>query len=125
MTVNVVQPTAKPVSDFIVDQNVIQQGKTVSFFDLSSNGPSSWKWTISPATTLDQGSQVPTYKIIYGSLTTSKMTVRFLYPGKYTVCLTASNAKGTGNTECKTNYIEVTPVLLMGSTSLVNSPSGT
>ncbi|MGZ5282970.1 MAG: immunoglobulin-like domain-containing protein, partial [Bacteroidia bacterium] len=63
----------------------------------------------------------PNYTIIYGSLNSPNMTVRFDGSGKYKICLTASNKKGAGNTECKVDYIDVTPSFNMLTPSVAGS----
>ena len=99
-----------PVSDFTVD-NLYPANSSdwANFNDLSTNGPTSWLWTITPASHSYVGST---------SNTSQNPTVSFTQPGAYTVSLTASNSFGTGSTETKTDYIHVgQPGLWMGATS--------
>ncbi|RYZ99876.1 MAG: DUF5011 domain-containing protein [Sphingobacteriaceae bacterium] len=112
-TITVSDPPAAPVSEFISDVNITQQGGLVRFTDNSTNFPSSWKWEITPA----KSGSTPNYTVVTGSLNSPNMTVRFDGSGKFKVCLTASNKKGTGNTECKTDYIDVTPSYSMTTAS--------
>lgn len=125
MTVTVDSPKTAPVSDFIADQNVIRQGEVVQFTDLSTGFPSTWTWDITPQSGVLNGSPSPAYKYLYGDKNSSMTRVRFDIAGKYKVCLTASNVKGTGNTECKVDYIEVVPAVTMkGGLQTVTSSQG-
>lgn len=108
-TITVSDPPAAPGSDFVSDINILQQGGVVRFTDLSTNYPSNWKWEITP----DNSGSTPNYTILYGSLNSPNLTVRFDGSGKFKVCLTASNKKGAGTTECKVDYIDVTPSFSM------------
>jgi PKD repeat protein len=110
-TFNVAAPTAVPGTDFIANKNTIQAGQVISFTDLSSNGPTKWLWAITPDSTLSGGVKVPTVKYVFGSNTYQNPQVRFDYGGKYKVCMTATNGVGKGATVCKTNYINVIPVV--------------
>ena len=58
----VTAPTSPPGSDFLADQNSIQSGDVVSFEDLSTNGPTSWQWTVSPDSILS-GGQIGRHKL--------------------------------------------------------------
>ncbi|RYZ96816.1 MAG: hypothetical protein EOP47_23035, partial [Sphingobacteriaceae bacterium] len=123
-TITVSTPPNAPTSDFISDKNVIRQGDVVKFTDLSADYPASWKWEITPVNAIDNGVSTPAYTIIAGSFSSTSVQVRFNYSGKYKVCMTASNKKGTGNKECKTDYITVTPAINMptsGTVTITNS----
>lgn len=124
-------PSSVPVSDFLSDRNRIMVTDSVAFTDLSTNGPSAWNWKIMPDSTYDStGLRVPTYKFRMGTgLNAQNPQLQFLYPGKYQVCLTASNhltatKTGTGNTECKTDYIQVLPATNFGNTNLLTQSEG-
>lgn len=70
---------------------------TTIFTDLSSGVPSSWSWSITPAT----------YAYLDGTSSTSQNPhIKFAALGNYTVALTATNSTGS-NTITKTNYISV------------------
>ena len=121
----VVNPSKAPVSDFISNKNLIKQGDYVKFTDLSNNGPSKWNWVITPSTAIVAGSSVPAFTYIYGTSSGSfAPIVRFNAGGQYKVCLTSSNAAGTGNTNCKVNYIEVISTVNIGSLSTNNYTKG-
>ncbi len=91
-------PMSAPDADFIADNLTPTILDTVSFTDLSTNSPTTWLWTFTPATI--------TY--LNGTSGSSQNPqVRFDVPGAYTVSLTATNAGGS-DTETKTNYINAT-----------------
>jgi PKD repeat protein len=126
LTVVIKDPASTPVSDFISDVNIISAEDTVKFSDGSTGDPSKWTWTVSPNTALDANNNVvASYKVVYGSLNSSDPWIQFPYGGKYKICLTTSNKKGTGTTECKSAYIEVKPVYNMGKVGTMNDTSGT
>jgi len=105
--ITVTAPTAVPNSDFLADKNSIQSGNVVSFEDLSTNGPTSWVWTVMPDSVLAGGQIIPAIEYVFGNNNTQNPKIKFLTGGKFTVCLTAFNALGRGNNRCKTNYISV------------------
>ncbi|MCK5080044.1 MAG: PKD domain-containing protein, partial [Bacteroidales bacterium] len=89
-------PTTPPTADFSADDVTPQVGQTVTFTGLSTNNPSSWSWSFSPATvtfvnSTGSGSQNP--------------QVQFNAPGLYTVTLQATNSYGS-DSEIKTDYID-------------------
>jgi len=86
-----------PVADFSADETNPLTGSTVTFTDLSTNGPTNWDWSFSPATVTfvngsSSGSQYP--------------EVTFDVAGSYDVSLIATNAHGS-DTEFKSSYITV------------------
>ena len=87
-----------PVADFTADVTTVSAGGTVNFTDLSTNSPTSWSWSITPATGWSYSS---------GSSSSENPSVQFTDPGTYTVALTATNSFGS-DTETKSNYITVT-----------------
>ncbi len=84
-----------PVSDFSADNTTPYTGSTVSFTDMSTNGPTSWNWSYTPSTI--------TYINGTGSASQNP-EVTFDIAGTYNVSLTATNAYGS-DTETKTAYI--------------------
>jgi PKD repeat protein len=89
--------TVPPVADFMAAPLNPQVDQTVTLSDLSEHFPSSWSWSISPAT----------FTFVGGTSATSQNPqVQFSVLGQYTVTLTATNAYGS-DTEIKTNYINV------------------
>jgi lysyl endopeptidase len=87
-----------PVANFVANQTNVAPATTVSFTDQSTGVPTSWAWSIAPATGWAYA----------GGTTASSQNpqVTFNTVGQYTVTLTASNAQGS-DAETKTNYIIV------------------
>lgn len=92
-----VVPTA-PVANFVANQTNVSPGTTVSFTDLTTGVPTSWAWTVAPATGWAYAGGT--------SATSQNPQITFNTIGQYTVTLTATNAQGSDN-EVKTNYIIV------------------
>jgi PKD repeat protein len=124
-TVYVVNPTKKPAADFISSVNTIKTNEVVAFTDLSTNGASSFSWDITPSVSYDaNGKPIPTFSYLAGGATTNNMAVRFLAPGSYRVCFTATNSLGN-STMCKTAYITVLPTYsLTASNMMANDSTG-
>ncbi|PTM05057.1 MAG: hypothetical protein DA405_05220 [Bacteroidetes bacterium] len=92
-----VSNTNVPQADFSANDSSICAGSSVSFSDLSSNNPSAWAWTISPAG----------YTYTGGTNSSSQNPqVQFNSAGSYTISLNASNSFGNTNTT-KTAFIQV------------------
>ena len=79
-----------PIANFSASSTRGEAPFTVSFTDLSTNNPTSWKWDFGDGNTSTEQSPKHTYT----------------NTGIYTVKLTAGNAKGN-NSLIKTNYITV------------------
>jgi len=87
-----------PIADFSANNTTPYTGSTVTFTDLSTNGPTTWSWTFSPSTV--------TY--VNGTNSASQNPeVTFDVVGTYDVSLTATNTQGS-DTESKTAYITAT-----------------
>jgi PKD repeat protein len=97
-TVVVVNPTLAPVADFIADKYTILPFETITFQDLSTNGPTRWQWSVSP---------VDPYMIFTPSDTAPNPQMTFASAGVYTICLTAMNGIGTSAQTCKVAYVTV------------------
>jgi PKD repeat protein len=100
-TLVVVSPTLAPEADFIADKYTILPFETISFQDLSTNGPTSWLWDVSP---LDPS------MITTPSNTDPNPKMTFGTAGVYTICLTSTNSVGSSAKECKVAYITVKAV---------------
>jgi PKD repeat protein len=97
-TVSCYSTTVPPVADFSAAPVNTMIAETVTFTDLSQNLPTSWAWSISPATYMYAGGT---------NSTSQNPQVQFSALGSYSVTLTATNAYGS-DTEVKSNYIHVT-----------------
>ncbi len=84
--------TSPPIADFTEDRSIICPGQTVTFTDISSEGPTSREWTFPGGTP--------------STATGSTVTVTYPAMGVYDVSLTSSNAAGTDSTS-KTQLIHV------------------
>jgi len=84
---------APPVANFIATDTSLCVGDSISFFNLSTNNPTSFQWTFFGATPPVSSVQNPT-GIFYNT------------PGVYTVQLIVSNGSGS-DTLVMTNYINV------------------
>ncbi|MEL7160368.1 MAG: alkaline phosphatase PhoX, partial [Bacteroidota bacterium] len=88
--IEVIQPA--PVTDFTANNIMVAANAEVTFFDLSSNNPTSWNWTFDGAEPAASTDSMP--------------TVTYAEPGLYSVSLETANRAGNG-TVTKTEYIEV------------------
>lgn len=88
--IEVIEPA--PVADFTANNIMVATNAEVTFFDLSSNNPTSWSWTFEGAEPATSTEEMP--------------TVTYAEPGLYSVVLETGNRAGT-NVSTKTEYIEV------------------
>jgi subtilisin family serine protease len=82
-----------PVANFTGNPKTGPVPLTVTFTDLSTNGPTAWNWTFGDGNAVNATVQDPVHT--------------YLTPGNYAVSLTATNKAGSSTT-MKTNYISVT-----------------
>jgi PKD repeat protein len=47
-TIHIIEPTQKPIADFTTSEDTVNEAETIQLTDLSTMGPSTWKWTIIP-----------------------------------------------------------------------------
>ncbi|MEN9699462.1 MAG: hypothetical protein RLZZ301_660 [Bacteroidota bacterium] len=87
-----------PVADFVASATNVTPNTTVTFTDLSTGIPTSWAWSVTPATGWSYAAG--------SSATSQNPQILFTTVGQYTVSLTATNAQGS-DAETKTNYIIV------------------
>ena len=92
-----VVPTA-PVANFVANTTNIVPAITVQFTDLSTGLPTSWAWTVAPASGWAYAAGT--------SATSQNPQITFNTVGQYTISLTATNALGS-DIETKNNYIIV------------------
>lgn len=91
-----------PIADFQAASTTACAGDTISFTDLSTNGPTSWNWYFNPTT------------VGYANGTSSSSQhpdVIFNAAGTYEVILAASNSGGI-DSAVKSTYITISPSLL-------------
>jgi PKD repeat protein len=84
--------TVAPVANFTADVTTITAGTTVNFTDNSTNGPTSWSWSLPGGTPASSNAQNPS--VVYST------------EGQYDVTLTATNTVGS-NAMTKTKHIIV------------------
>ncbi|MBO6516155.1 MAG: DUF5011 domain-containing protein [Bacteroidia bacterium] len=115
--VQIINPTAPPVADFVANANKIELYNTFQLTDLSTNGAIYWDWFLyqdsdSAGTRIDGD----TYLELRGGdetvnknpeIFTAKGIPGFPDVGKWCVGLTASNDIGASVTVIKKNYLEV------------------
>ncbi|MEE4257812.1 MAG: PKD domain-containing protein, partial [Bacteroidales bacterium] len=90
-----------PVADFSANNTNPLTGASVTFTDLSTNAPTTWNWSFSPATVT----------FVNGTSASSQFPeVTFDVAGTYDVTLEVSNTHGS-DTEVKTAYISATDPL--------------
>jgi PKD repeat protein len=94
---SVVVPTA-PIANFAANQTNVTPATTVQFTDLTTGVPTSWAWTVAPATGWTYAAGT--------SATSQNPQITFNTVGQYTITLTATNAQGS-DSEIKNNYIVV------------------
>lgn len=108
-TIKVKVPTTTPETDFSTQDagdTLIFAGNEITFIDLSTQGPTSWEWSIS-------GNPF-NYLYMNGTDENSRNPeVLFFEPGYYSVTLTTTNGFGKGTTERKRHYILVKPDIRM------------
>ncbi|MBU1721096.1 MAG: M6 family metalloprotease domain-containing protein, partial [Bacteroidetes bacterium] len=109
---------ASPSADFEASATSACPGSAIDFSDLSTNTPTSWTWTFTPAT------------VTYVGATTQNSQdpqVQFDATGTYTVQLDATNLDGT-DTEIKVDYITISDAQSLpfteGFENIVFPPNG-
>ena len=94
---NVNPPVAAFTSNYVAGV-CTTPANTFTFSDQSSNGPTSWQWTVSPSTGVS---------FVNGTSAASQNPqLAFAIAGTYSVALTATNANGS-NTLTKSAYLQV------------------
>lgn len=105
-TIKVENASGVPSPEFSSNLTSISQGQSVKFYDRSSQGPTSWTWTVTPNTVTfvngtDENSQNP--------------EIRFNALGNYNIRLEASNSFGSGTPAVKNAYIRVVEYCFPGA----------
>lgn len=100
VNISAISTTDPPVAEFTASKTTGMVGDIITFNDQSTNTPSSWTWTIVPAS----------HSYVNGTDNKSQNPqVQFTAVGVYTVILQAGNTNGT-DSEAKTNYINIGPL---------------
>ncbi|MPM35972.1 hypothetical protein SDC9_82566 [bioreactor metagenome] len=108
-----------PVAAFTASNTSTCPNSTITLTDGSTGTPTSWAWSISPAT----------FNYVGGTSATSQSPqVQFTAAGTYTIQLTATNGCGS-DAENKTNYVTVVaapaqPSAISGNTSPCSGVTG-
>ncbi len=92
-----------PTSSFSINPGILCANSAITFSDQSINTPTSWNWSVSPATASisSTGSQNP--------------AITFLSSGTYTVSFVASNSNGSGNTYIQILTVNTAPNLSLSA----------
>ncbi len=90
--INVTNATQAPVTDFVASEIIGAAPFQITFFDQSTNSPTSWNWTFEGGT--PSSSTIKNPVVVYNT------------PGTYTVTLTSTNSIGS-DVETKVNYITI------------------
>lgn len=124
-TIIVANPSGAPTAGFLADKNLIKPSDIVTLSELSTGGATSLNWEITPAKTYDAGGNpIDRFSYVYGNAGSRTIKLRFDIPGRYKVCLTATNSIGSV-TACKENYIVVEPSYNLGvTTTKINDSAG-
>ncbi len=99
-------PSAMPPVTSFAYSGTLCAGVAKVFNDNSTNGPSSWSWSVTPSagvTINTNASQSP--------------TITFANAGNYTVAMTASNTSGPGNTSTVAVVVNPTPTIIIASSA--------
>ncbi|MBC7426067.1 MAG: hypothetical protein H7321_05985, partial [Bacteroidia bacterium] len=107
---NVVAPTQIPVADFIASATKIEQYQTAQLFDLSTQGPYQWTWSVYDSSNLlDIKDLASGYVYPINGTTTASQNPIFSFDaaGCYTVLLTTKNDVGLSKRVMKKCYITV------------------
>jgi PKD repeat protein len=119
-TIRIIHPTSAPVADFTSDKDTVAEGERVYFQDLSSNGPSSWKWIIKDP------NYFATHYFAEGTSDTSQNPIiEFYGTGAFDVSLFATNKIGSSAQHTKKKYIVTVAIAQMGTWPFeVDAPAG-
>lgn len=99
ITVEAAATVTAPVAQFTANQTTAIEGTTINFTDQSTNSPTSWAWTVSPATGWSYAGGT--------NASSQNPQITFTNEDVYTVTLVATNAGGS-DSEVKTDYITIT-----------------
>ena len=103
--VDVIQTTAAPVSNFTTT-GLLCENLNMPLQDASSNSPTSWVWSVSPAA-----------NATLSSATVQNPSLTVSAAGVYTVSLQANNTIGPGNIYTQTIVVNPSPVIVFSNPS--------
>ncbi len=101
--VDVVPTAAAPVTSFAFTGNVCTNTPK-TFNDNSTNGPTSWSWSVTPST-----------GVTITTPTLQNPSFNFANTGTFVVAMTASNTSGPGNTYTQSVVVYPTPTVTIAS----------
>ncbi|MBL7916931.1 MAG: T9SS type A sorting domain-containing protein [Bacteroidia bacterium] len=101
--VDVVPTAAAPVTAFAFTGNVCRNTPK-TFNDNSTNGPTSWSWSVTPSA-----------GVTITTPTSQNPSITFANTGTYVVAMTASNVSGPGNTFTQSIVVYPTPTVTIAS----------
>ncbi len=119
-TIMVANQTKAPKVYFRADLVDIDMNEEVLFTDSTTDGPTSWLWSIKGGTGQGFGTD---YGYTIGDSTSQHPKVVFYSQGFYEICLNATNAIGSTKL-CKTAYIKVSPVVIMCASTVSHDSTG-
>jgi len=100
-----------PVANFILSKDTICVGETLTLTDASTNGPTSWAWTMTGGTPPGSGSQNP--------------QVSYTTTGTKTITLIATNTTGSSTPVNKQVVVSVKPEVAVNSATICAGKSAT
>lgn len=113
INVSFVASTLAPVANFSMSPTSGCTGNPVQLTDLSTNSPTSWTWTPTPA-----------LGVTFSNANAQNPTVTFANPGTYSIALTASNSIGSSSIT-KTISIISSPTVSATSATICSGNSTT
>lgn len=97
---------APPVSSFTIAAASFCTGQNIQFNDLSTNAPTSWSWSVTPAA-----------GVTINTAASKNPTISFANPGTYTVSMVATNGVGPGSLTSQTINVTATPTVVVANNS--------
>jgi PKD repeat protein len=102
-TIYVDTPSAPPVAEFLLDRRIIGVYDFANVYDLSSNGPATWKWYVDPPF---YNPGAPFFNSFSPTATSQDVQLNANEGGIYDICLVVTNARGS-DTLCKQDHIRI------------------
>ncbi|MFC2113988.1 GEVED domain-containing protein [Bacteroidota bacterium] len=121
-TIHIVEPIAAPIADFEVinGNDTILEYEEIRFIDLSTNGPSKWKWEITSP------NYYAGYYFVQGTSDTSQNPIIGFYGiGGFDISLTCYNKIGASQKVTRKKYIVTVAIANMGQWPFeLDAPAG-